>query len=112
MLFRKIRQVSTSWAALWGVAAMLQPGLAAATDPAAGLAKSSLCASCHGAAGISPIATYPNLAGQHAAYLEHALGEFRDGHRQGLQADIMATVAKTLSPKDIADLAAYYASLK
>ena len=112
MLPRTICPFVKRLVALLGLVAAFQPAIAAAADPAAGLEKSSLCASCHGPAGVSPIATFPNLAGQHAPYLEHALGEFRDGHRQGTQADIMATVAKTLSPQDIANLAAYYASLR
>ena len=85
---------------------------ASAADVAAGLAKSAICASCHGPAGISPVPTYPNLAGQNPAYLEYALKRYRAGDRRGEQAGMMYTVAQPLTDADIADLAAYYASLR
>jgi cytochrome c553 len=82
-----------------------------ADDPAAGLAKSAICASCHGPLGLSPVPTYPNLAGQNRLYLEYALRLYRSGERRGEQAGMMYTVAQALSDADIADLAAYYADL-
>lgn len=84
---------------------------AAAGDAAAGLAKSAICASCHGPLGLSPVPTYPNLAGQNALYLDYALRRYRDGERRGEQAGMMYTVAQALTDGDIADLAAYYAAL-
>lgn len=84
---------------------------AAAGDATAGLAKSAICASCHGPLGLSPVSTYPNLAGQNALYLDYALRRYRDGERRGEQAGMMYTVAQALSDADIADLAAYYAGL-
>ncbi|MGB5854049.1 MAG: cytochrome c [Oceanisphaera sp.] len=74
----------------------------------AGKAKSAVCAACHGAEGISAMDIYPNLAGQKEAYLASQLQHFRDGQRDN---PIMAPMAKPLSDADIADLAAYYASL-
>lgn len=82
---------------------------AQAADPEAGKQKAVMCAACHGANGISPIPTYPNLAGQHAAYTEAQLKAFRDGTRKN---PIMSPMAAALSDADIANLAAYYASLK
>ena len=35
-------------------------------DASAGKAKATVCSACHGPAGISPAALFPNLAGQHA----------------------------------------------
>jgi len=93
-------------------AALAAAGPAAAADAQAGFAKSAICASCHGQAGVSPVPTYPNIAGQNALYLEYALHLYKAGERRGEQAGMMYTVAQALSEADIADLAAYYASLK
>ncbi len=84
----------------------------AAGDIEAGKAKgTSVCAACHGANGISPIPTYPNLAGQHEAYLVSALKAYRSKQRSGGQAAIMQGQAAALSDQDIANVAAYFASL-
>ena len=85
---------------------------AAEADPQDGFGKAALCASCHGPAGVSPVPTYPNLAGQNALYLEYALRRYRAGERRGDQSGMMYTVAQALSDDDIQDLAAYYAGLK
>jgi len=92
--------------AVFGLAAPAHAG-----DAAEGLAKSAICASCHGPLGLSPVPTYPNLAGQNRLYLEYALRLYRSGERRGDQAGMMYTVAQALSDTDIADLAAYYADL-
>jgi len=97
-------------AALAVLAVALGAGPAVAGDAAAGLAKSAICASCHGPVGLSPVPTYPNLAGQQPLYLDYALRRYRDGERRGQQAGMMYTVAQALSDADIADLAAYYAA--
>ncbi len=66
------------------------------------------CASCHGGNGISPNDTWPNLAGQNAAYLVRILGAYKSG----AQTDVMMSpVAQTLSDAEIQNLAAYYAGL-
>ena len=82
----------------------------AAGDAAAGQGKAMVCAACHGQDGNAMIPTYPNLAGQNAAYLEMALKGYRSQERTGLQATIMYGMAANLSDQDIADLAAYYSS--
>ncbi len=80
-----------------------------AADAAAGKAKSATCAACHGANGISPIPTYPNLAGQKEQYIVKQLKDFKSGTRKD---PVMAPMAMALSDADMANLAAYYASLK
>jgi cytochrome c553 len=80
-----------------------------AGDPEAGKAKSRTCAGCHGANGISNSPMWPNLAGQKEAYLAGALQMYKDGRRANA---MMAPMAKGLSDTDIANLAAYYSSLK
>ncbi len=77
-------------------------------DAAAGKAKASMCAGCHGAKGISSNPMWPNLAGQKEAYLAKQLKAFRDGTRKD---PTMSGMAKPLSDADIANLAAYFSSL-
>ena len=80
-----------------------------AGDPAAGQAQSLVCAACHGqdgASGIDP--SYPNLAGQNERYLLSQLRQIKDGSRNVL---LMAGQLTAKSDEDLADLAAYYASL-
>jgi cytochrome c553 len=88
------------------------PFAASAGDINAGKAISSVCAACHGANGIAMIPTYPNLAGQNAGYIESALKAYKSGQRSGGQAALMAGMAAPLSDADIANLAAYFSSLK
>ena len=80
-----------------------------AGDVAAGQAKSMMCAACHGTAGISAVPTYPNLAGQKEAYTAKQLQDFKSGKRND---PTMKGMVAALNDADIANLAAYYASLK
>ena len=81
----------------------------AAGDAAAGKKKTSMCAGCHGAKGISMAPVNPNLAGQKAMYLANQLKAFRSGDRKNAT---MNPMSKNLSDEDIANIAAYYAGLK
>ncbi|MCV6623337.1 MAG: cytochrome c [Cellvibrionaceae bacterium] len=83
--------------------------LAMSADPAAGKAKAAICAACHGANGISAIPLYPNLAGQKEQYLLKQMKDFKSGKRPD---PVMKAQAAMLSDADMANLAAYYASLK
>ncbi|AMQ89407.1 MULTISPECIES: c-type cytochrome [Marinobacter] len=87
------------------------PFAAVAGDAAAGKAKAAVCAACHGQNGISQIPMYPNLAGQKEQYLVASMKAYKNGQRQGGQAPVMQAQATGLSDEDIANLAAYYASL-
>ncbi|MFM7797437.1 MAG: c-type cytochrome [Planctomycetota bacterium] len=71
--------------------------------PAAG----QTCVACHGTDGIGITPQYPNLAGQHADYLERALTDYKKGGRKNA---IMSGFAGQLSAQDIRDLARYYSS--
>lgn len=82
--------------------------LVQAADIEAGKAKSAVCAACHGGEGISPTPIWPNLAGQKEQYLAAQITAFRDGARQNAQ---MSPMAANLSDEDIANLAAFYASI-
>jgi cytochrome c553 len=87
-----------------------------AADIAAGKAKVEVvCAACHGANGVSVSDTIPNLAAQRAVYLEAQLKAFKDGTRKAQSATsptaIMSAMAAQLSAAEIADVAAFFASL-
>ena len=79
-----------------------------AGDIEAGKAKAAMCASCHGANGISPMDLWPNLAGQKAGYLAKQMRAFRDGTRSDAA---MTSMAQTLTDADIDNLSSYYNSL-
>ncbi len=79
----------------------------AAGDATAGKAKSAVCAACHNPDGNSTNPTYPKLAGQSADYLNKQLTEFKSGARVNA---IMVGMVATLTPQDMEDLAAYFAS--
>jgi cytochrome c553 len=85
------------------------PGAAAPADPQAGRARAAACAVCHGPAGLSALPNAPHLAGQPALYLEEQLKNYRSGRRRHEQ---MNVVAKPLSDAEIADLAAWFASIR
>lgn len=82
--------------------------VAAAGDAQAGEDKAQACAACHGANGNSPNPEWPNLAGQHASYTSQQLAQFKSGEREN---PVMAGMVASLSPQDMADLAAYFATL-
>ncbi len=91
-----------------GAAMLLGSHTAMAGDAAAGKAKAALCAACHGAAGVSAMDAWPNLAGQKKGYLEKQLKAFRDGTRTDPS---MSPMAKPLTDDDIANLAEYFSTL-
>jgi len=80
----------------------------AAGDAAAGKAKAAGCAGCHGAngAGVKP---NPALAGKPEAEIVQALKDYKSGKRAN---PMMKSFASSLSDQDMANLGAYYASLK
>ena len=80
----------------------------AAGDAQAGKAKAGACAGCHGANGEG-IKPNPALAGKSEGEIVEALKDYKSGKRAN---PIMKTFAGQLSDQDIANVAAYYASLK
>lgn len=79
-----------------------------AGDATAGKRRAAACASCHGEDGVSPNDTWPNLAGQNAAYLVKILSAYKSGDQNDVA---MTPLSKALSNADIHNLAAYYAGL-
>ena len=78
-------------------------------DAAAGRTKAQMCATCHGANGLAVAPNTPHLAGQPELYLVDQLNAYRSGKRAH---EVMGVVAKPLTDADIADLAAWFASLE
>ena len=71
--------------------------------------KAGVCAGCHGSDGVSANSMFPNLAGQHDAYLIEALKAYKSGARDNA---MMAAAAKALSEADMREIAAHFAALK
>ena len=67
------------------------------------------CAVCHGNDGIALQPDAPHLAGQPAIYVNAQLRAFREEARRHEQ---MNVVARNLTDAQIADLAAWYASIQ
>jgi cytochrome c553 len=82
---------------------------ARSADAAAGRAKAETCVVCHGSDGIATAPAVPNLAGQPEPYLVDQLRQFRSGRRPS---EVMAVIAKALADGDIADLAAWFSSIR
>lgn len=74
-----------------------------------GTIATSVCAACHGADGNSPASTFPKLAGQHPEYIVKQLNNFKAGERNN---PVMGPIASALSPEDMQNVAAYFASQK
>jgi cytochrome c553 len=80
----------------------------AAGDAAAGKAKATSCAMCHGPTG-GGTQMGGKIAGMDPAAFTQAMGDYKSGKRDNA---MMKSQATQLSADDIANLAAYYASLK
>jgi len=94
------------------IAIILAPQIAVAEgDAQAGKELGYTCLGCHGIEGYRnayPSYRVPKLGGQKAGYLEIALRGYRDGTRPH---PTMQAQASSLSDQEIADVAAYLASL-
>lgn len=87
-------------------------GAAIAGDAAAGREKAETCLGCHGIpdyVNVYPTYHVPKIGGQHEEYLIAALKAYRSKTRSH---GTMQANAGSLSDEDIADIAAYFASLK
>ncbi len=90
-----------------GALLAVSTSVAAKGDAEVGRKKSTPCAVCHGPNGVSPSPEFPNLAGQHADYLEAAMKHYKNGKRKN---PIMQAQVTALTQKDMMDLAAFFAS--
>jgi cytochrome c553 len=88
---------------------LLFAGPVYAGDAGAGKAKADDCSGCHGDDGKGDANT-PALAGMAEANFVKAMNEYKSGART--KSKQMSKIAKGLSDDDIANLAAYYSTLK
>ena len=79
------------------------------SDADAGRNKARACAVCHGPLGVSNQPDAPHLAGQPPLYLATQLRAYRSGARKH---EVMGVLAKALTDDDIAQLAAWFSSVR
>jgi len=92
------------------VAAACAASASFAADPAAGKkVASGMCAVCHGVDGIAKQPDAPHLAAENVEYLMRQLKAFKAGERKHEQ---MSIIAQSLSDEQMADVAAWYSSIK
>jgi len=104
-------KIVASAAALLIAAALFSQPVLAEGDVTAGKELGYTCLGCHGIEGYRnayPSYRVPKLGGQKAGYLEIALKGYRDGTRQH---PTMVAQATSLTDQEIADVAAYLASI-
>lgn len=73
----------------------------------AGLERSTLCATCHGADGNAKKPEYPNLASQNPAYIIEQMAKFKDGRRKSF---VMEALVRSFTMEDKINLALYFSS--
>jgi cytochrome c553 len=81
---------------------------ASSGDAFQGMLLAKRCDHCHGAEGFSAVASTPNLAGINKLAIWKQLEDFRTHKRLS---HAMDPIAESLSPRDEADVVAYYAKL-
>ncbi len=79
-------------------------------DATAGQTKAGACAACHGLDGNPTDPQYPRLAGMPERYTAQQLALFKHGERTTGMAAVMAPFAAPLSPQDMRDIGAWFAS--
>lgn len=82
-------------------------GPAVPGDAAAGGGKAAACAACHSVDGNSVDPQYPKLAGQNERYIARQLALYKSGEREN---PIMMGFAAMLSPQDMRDIGAHFAT--
>lgn len=100
---------SGALAAAAAVTVFLAAGAEGAGQATAGRQKAAQCRPCHGIDGVARLPNAATIAGESEIYLAKQLKAFRAGERQDPQ---MSIIAEGLSDQDIADLAAWYGSIK
>jgi cytochrome c553 len=91
-----------------GLFGVVAPAAHAAGDAAAGKAKAASCGMCHGPNGEGT-SMAPKLSGLNQAAFVQAMNDYKSGRKDNA---MMKSQAASLSDADIANLAAYYATLK
>jgi len=79
-------------------------------DAKAGQAKAGACAACHGLDGNGLQQNAPRIAGMPERYIAQQLAQFKHGERTSGLAAIMVPYATPLTPQDMRDLGAWFAT--
>ena len=88
------------------------PGHALSGDKEAGEERyKKTCINCHGPAGKG-VASYPKISGNEISYTKSKLETYRKGIKIGPNSALMFMMAKPLTDKEIANLAAYLKDAK
>ncbi len=98
-----LRRAGPALATLVTFASLVEGAGTASPEPPA----ATVCAACHGEAGRSVAPTLPNLAGQHAEYLQKQLTDFAKGRRMS---EVMTAALAQVPRSDFPILVAYYSA--
>ena len=79
-------------------------------DPANGQTLAGACAACHGLDGNEMLQGAPRIAGMPERYIYDQLQLFKAGHRTENLAPLMVPFSMILSPQDMRDVGAWYAT--
>jgi len=81
-------------------------------DATAGQAKAAACAACHGVDGNAAVEMYPSIAGQSERYTAQQIALIASGQRTSGAVAAMVPFVKDLTPQDMRDIGAYFATQK
>lgn len=81
-------------------------------DAKAGQAKAAACAACHSADGNSTVEMYPSIAGQSERYVAQQMALIANGQRTSGASAAMVPFVQDLTPQDMRDIGAYFATQK
>jgi len=81
-------------------------------DPVAGQGKAAACAACHGADSNATVEMYPSIAGQSERYAAQQMALIASGQRTSGAAAAMVPFVQNLTPQDMRDIGAYFATQK
>jgi cytochrome c553 len=99
------------WLVAAGAALTVGAAEVRAQDVAAGEARfAETCRNCHGPKGKG-MSAYPKIAGLDPAYTTDVLARYRAGERIGPNSPLMIPMAADLTDDEIANLAAFLATL-
>lgn len=81
-------------------------------DAKAGQTKAAACAACHSADGNSTVEMYPSIAGQSERYTAQQMALIANGQRTSGASAAMVPFVQDLTPQDMRDIGAYFATQK
>lgn len=105
----KLLKLSFSIYTLCIIALLFSQSALADGHIAAGKTKSATCVACHGPGGNSVNPIWPKLSSLDATYIKKQLQYFKEGKRINA---LMAPQVMSLTKKDMANIGAYYESIK